>query len=642
MNKRLVISLLFLMGVFAVFGQLNCPIYNLRKIKVVEQKNVNIANTQGSKVRTQGVVTYILPDSTGFYMQSLQGDNKVETSDAIFVNSVITVPQIALHNLIALDAFIVENTGRFELQSISNVEVLKTNQQVAAQAVTFPEDFDNSSQYDGMQLTFNQKLYLNGIDKLDSYEEFTLSSTRRFTPTEKVIPGSQDFRDYLTRNEDDQIYLKVDPSDYPAEDGLQRLGRYVENITAVYSDNYGGVLTPVGSIEFQGNPRPTVFEKEEHCNLRLCCFNVEIYITQQFDRYGPKNSSEAERHGKRVAKALLALDADIFGLVEIQNGQSALKDIVGRLNAATQAGRYAYVNDGSNTSGTYIKVGYVYRTDKVKPKYKIMHNDEYPGPRNRRKAQAFTLLSNNESFVYLVNHYKAKVGRASGDDADQQDGQGGYNYTRTKQAESTLSFASRMKVFYGDDDVLIMGDLNAHSMEDPVRTLTAGEYTNLVTQYDPKAYTYVHQGQVGVLDHAIANASMAKQIKKVEVIHLNADEPKSLSYEYTSNYMDMYRSSDHDPVVVSVRLGQPTDTQIVEMEPKIERFQDDKDALVVYDVDHAQLVVVGVDGRMCAKVAVNGAMQRVDLNRFNLAKGVYVAYLVDKQGWQKEPLKFIY
>ena len=118
-----------------------------------------------------------------------------------------------------------------------------------------------------------------------------------------------------------------------------------------------------------------------------------------------------------------------------------------------------------------------------------------------------------------------------------------------------------------DADYLIIGDLNAYAMEDPVMTLQDGGYTNLLASYiGAEAYSYVYKGQAGYLDHALASPTLLSQITDATVWHINADEPIVLDYntEYKtagqiiSLYsVDPYRASDHDPVIIGLELKPP-------------------------------------------------------------------------------------
>ena len=120
--------------------------------------------------------------------------------------------------------------------------------------------------------------------------------------------------------------------------------------------------------------------------------------------------------------------------------------------------------------------------------------------------------------------------------------------------------------------MLVIGDLNAYAMEDPITTLKDAGYTDLVQQFiGDEAYSYIYNGEAGYLDHALATESLAPQISGVTEWHINADEPRVLDYntEYKSgDQIDSlysshaYRASDHDPVLIGLQLSEDaTDSQ---------------------------------------------------------------------------------
>ena len=83
----------------------------------------------------------------------------------------------------------------------------------------------------------------------------------------------------------------------------------------------------------------------------------------------------------------------------------------------------------------------------------------------------------------------------------------------------------------GDPDILIIGDLNAYAMEDPVTLIEGAGYTDLVGSYiKADAYSYVYFGKAGCPDHALANPSLAAQVLGVTIWHINADEASVLDY----------------------------------------------------------------------------------------------------------------
>ena len=60
---------------------------------------------------------------------------------------------------------------------------------------------------------------------------------------------------------------------------------------------------------------------------------------------------------------------------------------------------------------------------------------------------------------------------------------------------------------------LIIGDLNSYDTEDPVDAIPAGRYTDLISRFQGEyAYSYVFDGQVGYLDHALSSATLTPRV----------------------------------------------------------------------------------------------------------------------------------
>jgi hypothetical protein len=180
-------------------------------------------------------------------------------------------------------------------------------------------------------------------------------------------------------------------------------------------------------------------------------------------------------------------------------------------------------------------------------------------------AQTFQLTSNGEVVTAVINHFKSKsASGASGADVDQGDGQGAYNATRIQQAQALVQFISNTIIPTAQDqDVIILGDLNAYAEEDPIDVLRAAGFINL---FGPESYSYVFDGQSGSLDHALVTSGLAKQFAAGGKWHINADEPIFLDYntefktqaQISGLYQDnAFRSSDHDPVLVGLNLYTP-------------------------------------------------------------------------------------
>ena len=242
--------------------------------------------------------------------------------------------------------------------------------------------------------------------------------------------------------------------------------------------------------------------------------------------------------------------------------------MVNGLNAVAGAGTYALVNPGVSLAADAITVGLIYKPSQVTPvgaAATLTTSAAFNLTQRQPLAQTFQQTSTSEKFTVVVNHFKSKGSSAGGaGDTDAIDGQGASNGTRTRQAQDLAAWLATNPTGTTDSDYLIIGDLNSYAKEDPVTTLANAGYNSVLPI---TSYSYVFDGQVGSLDHALATSSLAAQVTGAEKWHINADEPSVLDYntdfksagQIISLYnADPYRSSDHDPVIVGLNLAIPT------------------------------------------------------------------------------------
>ncbi len=417
-----------------------------------------------------------------------------------------------------------------------------------------PEAWTTSelAQYRGQTITFTTPFYV-----CNNYSGLVISPRRTFSPTNQAYPESQEYYNIIQANSNGQITLTN-------VGGEHRLGERIENLT-VYVSSTSSVKA-VGTPTFVGNTRaelnkgyPSVDMVGKH-TLLICAFNLEYYLVDNLGTgYGPDNAQQASKQHAKIMDALTHIQADIFGFVEIEQGQSALRKLADAMTSATGK-KYTFINDGGSSSGSYTKSGYIYCSETVEPYGDIRNNNV--GVVNRKKMQAFTEKATGEKFIFSLNHFKAKSGSGYGDNADQGDGQGPYNADRVEEAKSVLSQYNSNRSYYNDEDILIMGDLNAYGKEDPIITLLEGGMTDLHRYFHAdSSYSYVYRGQAGYLDHALANETMLTQITGMQAYHINSDEKDSYTYD-RSNDQTMFRSSDHDPILVGLSLGVEVEVQI--------------------------------------------------------------------------------
>jgi Ca2+-binding RTX toxin-like protein len=141
---------------------------------------------------------------------------------------------------------------------------------------------------------------------------------------------------------------------------------------------------------------------------------------------------------------------------------------------------------------------------------------------------------------------------------DTGDGQGQWNGDRTRQAASLAAFARTLGTRSGDPDVLLMGDFNAYTREDPIERLRTAGFTDLGERLDPGRYSYVFDDASGSLDHALASGSLTAKV--TDLTHWNINAVESFAYQYTGDpalyAANPYRSSDHDPLVLGIDLDE--------------------------------------------------------------------------------------
>jgi predicted extracellular nuclease len=272
------------------------------------------------------------------------------------------------------------------------------------------------------------------------------------------------------------------------------------------------------------------------------------------------------------------MNADVIGLLEIENNinDEAMQNLVAGLNDALGAGTYDYVHTGAIGSDA-IKVALIYKpaTVSLVGNYAILDSTVDPrfvDTKNRPAlAQTFMDSTTGGIFTVAVNHLKSKGSDCNDlNDPDLGDGAGNCNVTRTLAAQALVDWLAADPTGSGDQDFLIIGDLNSYDKEDPIDAIKAGpddvlgtadDYADLAYQFlGEAAYSYVFDGQIGYLDYGLASANLLSQVTGVADWHVNADEPDLIDYEMTFKAPaqdalfapDPYRYSDHDPVIIGL------------------------------------------------------------------------------------------
>jgi hypothetical protein len=546
-------------------------------------------------VTLEGVVVGDFQGSSllsGFFVQDQAGDGMASTSDGVFVyvpsaNPLSSV-DVSPGDLVRLTGQVKEFNSLTQIDNLSALNVCSSGTPQTPTSVDLPVAAANDTErYEGMLVTFPETLTVSQNYFQGRYGQVTLSAEgRMYTPTNDQAESA----DYNARRsivlDDGRTSQNPNPIPYLGDDNTLRAGDTTSGLTGVMS--YGPIssdssvrgytVQPTAAPSFVRSHPRTAAPDLDGGDLKVASFNVLNYFTTidqsgascfpsgtRSDCRGADSAAEFNRQRTKIIAALMAIDADVVGLIEIENnGATAIGDLVNGLNAASAPGTYAAIADPSFIGGDAIKVALIYKPGRVTPVGTATSSTD-PIFDRPPVAQFFQDTASGESFTVIVNHFKSKgscPSDPSSPNADQGDGQGCWNAKRVQQSQALLTFIDSLTTATDDDDVLIIGDLNAYGLEDPIDTLIGGGLVNEVAKHVPLAerYSYIFDGMAGYLDHALATEGMSDQVKDVTIWHINADEPSVIDYNTEFKPDDRYaptpyRSSDHDPVVISLDLS---------------------------------------------------------------------------------------
>ncbi|MDO5035204.1 MAG: ExeM/NucH family extracellular endonuclease [Actinomycetaceae bacterium] len=357
-------------------------------------------------------------------------------------------------------------------------------------------------------------------------------------------------------------------------------------------------------IDISNNERPDApgdFSKAG-ANLTLTSFNVLNYFTdlgedeEKCKSYkdqdgagvttnyckvrGAYSKDAFERQEKKIVAAINELDSSIVGLEEIENSarfghdrDESLKRLVEALNKEGGAGKWDYVPSPETVPAgeDVIRLAYIYQPAEVRPvgESSILMNDTwFTGVARQPLAQEWQAFDGKETvgekFVTVVNHFKSKGSLSDKIDDDEDVYQGNNNQLRTKQAEELSAWVEKS---FADKPVILLGDFNSYSKEDPIRLLENAGYTMVADRFKVTTPSYLFGARVGSLDHGLANELANKLVVGADVWDVNSSEPIAFEYSrynYNVKYEQLFdetafRSSDHNPLKIGLKTVEKTD-----------------------------------------------------------------------------------
>ena len=529
----------------------------------------------GREVVVEGVVTTTPGNALdGWFLQDA-GDGDAATSDALFVaaGGAPTAGQ-----RVRVRGTVVElnagNGTRTALQPTAVTPLGKGRVRSVAIAAP-PADWER---YENMRVRIAAPLTVAGTHRAGKYGEMIVNFGERLrTPSDAVAPG--DAARALAADNARRMLRLDDGSDaeqpasvwYLPNTGLPRTGTRLSKVEGVLDQRGGDYrlqLTAKPAFKRMAPPTPPKVGGD----VRIAGLNLENFFNGDGQGggfptpRGARNPAELEGQLARLVATIRGLNPDIAALMEVENDgfgpESSIATLVDALNA--DGGDWRAIVTDADQGRDQIRVGLIYRASRVSPVgTAVTLTDDLFGTRNRPPlAQTFRAgvgASPGPAFTVVANHFKSKgCGSASGADADQKDGQSCWNATRTESARRLDAWLRTDPTRSGSDLAMIVGDLNAYSMEDPITTLTAAGWRDaFAARRGPVPYSYVYDGLTGRLDHALLSPALAARLAGAAEWHSNADEPDSRGYQARPGDRAPWRSSDHDPLVVGFRLQKP-------------------------------------------------------------------------------------
>lgn len=584
---------------------------------------------EGEVVIVEGVVTGLRAD--GYFLQEeiSDEDEDATTSEGIFV-SATELPVVG--NTVRVVGTVGEFFDLTRIAGVTDTLDCGEGSTVTTVPVTMPlPEGESLEHYEGMMVSVTD-LVVFDTDTLWQYGELGLSNEVKQQPTDLYAPLTAEYEQQILDNQSNIIYVEDDNSTtYP--DALSFFSGFSyanpigisDTVSAVGPLNYSFSLYRVNPIEEitvvnQREAAPSLDEGD----VKIATFNVLNYFNGQDDgeggvtfdysaNRGAEDLEEFELQEARIVEAIVAMDADVIGLMEIENDgfgeDSAIQSLVDAVNVLlSEENQYSFVGtaDSSLVGTDAIAVGVIYRESVVMPiedaieidmPTQLQEDDSSLQQMRVSLLQTFRHLESREDFAVVVNHFKSK-GSGCYEDAvsttELDSIQGSCNALRVSAA---VTLGDALEAADLPERVMILGDLNAYSAEDPLAVLTdydpvergytittavrteldEGEsveitdtygFENVAEVFDADGYSYWFYGtqQVGSLDHVLASPAFMEDIVDATHWNINSVEVYQLQYDQALSYyrdedgyaftdVGPYRSSDHDPFIVSVSFA---------------------------------------------------------------------------------------
>ena len=522
---------------------------------------------------------------SGVFLQSEHEDGDALTSEGLFFERAADAePRLHVGDRIVVSGRVIEqgdNGASLTALRDSVVRILGHGQVLPTTVTAAPATAEDWERYEGMAVSIDAPLTASGNDGLSGYGEITASfGGRLFQPTELAAPGpaaaalAADVERRTLLLDDGRgstdpasVWFLAQPLEaaHPVRAGSQLAG--VAGVLDQRRGRYRLQLTqPLRVRQLPRPPAPSVAGDVRIASLNLLnLFNGDGRGGGFPTERGAVTVEQYRRQLHKQVAVVQALAPDVAALMEVENdgsgSDSTVAQFAAALNSAGPIHDYRIVDTGARLGDDAIRVAMIYRASRIRSlgPAATLTGGPFAGHSRVSLAQAFRADS-GPAFVLAANHFKSKgcghaPDQARAAEADQGDGQGCWNPLRVESANRLQAWLDSDPTHAGRHAPrLIVGDLNAYAMEDPLRLLRAAGWQDaFALARAERPYSFVFAGLAGRLDHALLDAPMAACLRGAVEWHNNSDEASFFDY-HRDAAVDPYRASDHDPILLGFEL----------------------------------------------------------------------------------------
>ncbi len=519
----------------------------------------------GQTVMVRGVVT-LKPDAAGLFLEERMSDASHATSNGLYVASEALARAAGIGDQLAVAGNVIElgeaDDTLTSLDAVTGYRVCEEDIPLPVSDARLPMSPEEKEALEGMNILLRQSMAISDVYGLRQGRVRLSVNGILPIPTEVARPG-RDARDQARRNRNRSFHAFL----HEADRQPYAVGATVMAASGVLGHDGRGprllLREPLASM-----PKPLYrIDPPAGDDLRVLGLNLHNYFNGNgrgggFPApRGAASETEFEDQRERFTALVRHVEPHLVGVMELENDgfgpRSAASDFIRDLEGAGQ-GSWAVATPRSDRIGSdQITVGIFYRTDMVKPAGQAMLLSDPPFDVRSRVpiAQWFVHQASGAAFLVVVNHFKSKGScpEDQGPDSNLRDGQGCWNRTRLESARRLAGWINRMLDNSVSRNALILGDMNAYRMEDPIRAIVEAGFKDLTVsgalQFE---YSFVYRGEAGSLDYAFASPALLPAVRTARYLNVNAAYPPGVALEHP-----WLRSSDHDPVMVDLRFRQP-------------------------------------------------------------------------------------